>query len=105
VTVATTTMTTTTEVAAKKKTKAVTHRQELTKIGSGRNVGGGGNGNGNDNGNDDDGNGDNGNDDNNDGNGSCQRATAAADSKVWGRRYAAGGDRNGNQGEMGTMWV
>jgi hypothetical protein len=60
------TMTVAAEVAAMKKTKAVTHRQQSTEIGSSRNVGGGGNGNGDDNGNDNDSNGDSGNDNNND---------------------------------------
>jgi hypothetical protein len=53
-------------VAAAKKTKAVTYRQQSTKIGSGRNIGGIGDGNGDDNGNDDDGDSDSGNDDDND---------------------------------------
>jgi hypothetical protein len=44
--------------ALAKKTKAVTHRQQSTKIGSGRNVGGSSKGNGDDNGNNNDGNGD-----------------------------------------------
>ncbi len=48
----------------KKKTKAVTHRQLSTKIGSKRNIFGGDDRNGNDNGNNDDGNSDSGNDDN-----------------------------------------
>ncbi len=52
--------------AAAKKTKAVTHRKQSTKIGSGRNIGGGGDGNGNNNGDDDDGDGDSGDDDDND---------------------------------------
>ncbi len=59
-------------VEKKKKTKAVTHRQQSTKIGSGRNVGGG-DGNIYDSGDNDDGNGDSGDDNNNDndsGNGS-----------------------------------
>ncbi len=82
---------------ATKKTKVVTHRQQSTKIVSGRNVGGGSDGNGNGNGDDDDGNGDSNNDNNDDGGGSCgQRVTAAADGIVWGRHQAARGGRNGN---------
>ncbi len=91
---------------AAKKTKVVTHRQQSTKIVSGRNVGGGSDGNGDDNGDDNDGNGDSNNDDNDDGGGSCgQRATAATDGMVWGRHQAARGSGNGNKAEMGTMWV
>jgi hypothetical protein len=48
----------------------VTHRQQSTKIGSGRNVGSGHDCNGKDNGNDDDGNGDSNDDDNDDDSGS-----------------------------------
>ena len=44
-----------------------------------------------------------GDDDDNDGGGS-QRATEAK-GMVWGRRQAAGGDKNGYKAEMGTMWV
>ncbi len=44
-------------------------------------------------------------DDNNDDGGGSQRATAAADGMVWGRHQVAGGGRNGNEAEMGTMWV
>ncbi len=80
----------------------MTHRQQSTRIGSGRNVGGGGDGNGDNNGGDDDGNGDSGDDNDNDG---PWRTTAAADGMVWGRRQAAGGGKNGNKAEMGTMWV
>ncbi len=85
-----------------KKTKAVTHRQQSTRIGSKRNVVGGGDGNGDNNGDNDDGDGDSSNDDDDDG---CQRAMAAADGMVWGRHLVAGGSGNGNKAEMGTMWV
>ncbi len=89
-----------------KKTKVLTHRQQSTKIGSGRNVVVGGNGNSNKNGNDDDGVGDSNNYDDNDcDGGSGRRAIAAADSMVWGRHQAARGGRNGNKAEMRTMWV
>jgi hypothetical protein len=92
--------------AVAKKTKVVTHRQQSTKIGSGRNVGGGSNGNGNDNGKDNDCNGDNDNDNINEGvGGGGRRAMAAADSMVRGRHQAARGGRNGDKAEMGTMWV
>ncbi len=93
---------------AVKKTKVVTHRQQSTKIDSGRNFGSGGEGNGNNNGNDDDGDNDSNNDKDDDGGGGSsgsQRATAAADGMVWGRHQAARGGRNGNKAEMGTMWV
>ncbi len=49
-----------------KKTKALTHRQESTKISSGRNIDGGSDCNGDDSGNDNDGDGDSGNDNDND---------------------------------------
>ncbi len=88
----------------KKKTKTTTHRQQSTKIGSGRNVSGS-NGNDNDNGDNNDGNGDSGNDDNNDGSGGGRRATAAANGMVWGRHHVAGGSGNRNKAEIGTMWV
>ncbi len=45
-----------------------------------------------------------GNVDNDDGGGS-QRATAATDCMVWGRRQVAEGSVNGNKAEMGTMWL
>ncbi len=53
--------------AVAKKTKAVTHRQQLTKISSRRKVGGGRDSNGDDNGNNDDGNSDSGDENNDDG--------------------------------------
>jgi hypothetical protein len=92
--------------AAAKKTKVVTHRQQLTKIGSRRNVVVGGNGNSNDNGNNNDGDGDSNNDNNSDGDkgGGSRRATAAADCMVWGRHQMAIGGGNRNKAEMGTMW-
>ncbi len=91
-------------VAGAKKTKVVTHRQQSTKIGSGRDDGGRGNGNGKDNGNDNDANGDSNNDDDNDGSGGgSQRAAAAADGMVCGRHQVARGRGNGNKVEMGTM--
>ncbi len=77
-----------------KKTKAVTHRQQSSKIGSRRDVGSGGNGNCEDNGKNDDGYGDSDNDNNDDGSvGGGRRAMAAADGMVWGRRQAARGSR------------
>ncbi len=87
--------TTTTAVAmaaaAAKKTKVVTHRQQSTKIGSGRNSGGGSSdGNSDGNGKDNDGGSDSNNDDDNDGGmGGGRRAMAATDSMVWGRHQAA----------------
>ncbi len=91
---------------AGKKTKVVTHRQQSTEIGSGRNVDGSGSGNGDNNGDNNYVNGDRDNDGNNDsGGGGCRRATAAADGMVWGRHQAARGGGNGNKAEMGTMWV
>jgi hypothetical protein len=101
-----TTMTAAMVAVAAKKTKVVTHRQQSTKIGSRRNIGGGVNGNGNDNCNNDDGDGDSDNDDDDDGSsGSGRRAMAATDGMVWGRHQAARGGGNGNKVEMGTMWV
>ncbi len=87
-----------------KKAKVVTHRQQSTKIGSGRNVSGSGNGNGDDNGDNNDGDGDSDNDDDDD-SGSGRRATAAAKGMVWGGHQAARGGGNGNKAEMGLMWV
>ncbi len=67
-----------------KKTKAVTHREQSTKIVS-RNVVVGGYGNSDNNGNNDDGNGDSNNDNDIDrGSSSSQRAMAATDDMVWG---------------------
>ncbi len=98
----TTSMTVAATVGVAKKTKAVTHRQQSTRIGSKRNVGGGGDSNGDNKGNNNDGDGDSGNDNYNDGH---WRATAATDGMVWGRGKAARGGGNGNKVEMGTMWV
>ncbi len=92
-------------MAVAKKLKAVTHRQQSTKIGSRINNGGSGNGDGNNNGDNYNGNGDRGNDDNNDGGGGGQRVTAAIGGMVWGRCHAARDGRYGNKVETGTMWV
>ncbi len=80
----------------------MTHRQKSTRIGSGRNVGGGGDGNGDNNGDNNAGNNDSIDDNDDDGH---QRAMAATDGMVWVRCQADGGGRNGNKAEMGTMWV
>ncbi len=83
-----------------KKTKVAKHRQQSTKIGSGRNIVSGGDGNSDDIGDDNDGNLDSNNDDNNDGGGGGVAGEQQQLLTAW---YGAG-IRRPKAAEMGIKW-